>query len=133
MTGVALRATPATPGRLELFKQSQVATEDVPVVDRAPANIQDAPPAANPTGSHWHLVRLLMLVAALGHFNRVGMSVAGAERIIPQYHFEPAQMGLVYSAFLFCYTVAMLPGGWFIDRFGARAALAVFGFGSAIF
>jgi MFS transporter, ACS family, D-galactonate transporter len=95
--------------------------------------MQDAPSAGNPTGRHWHLVRLLMLVAALGHFNRVGMSVAGAERIIPQYHLEPAQMGLVYSAFLFCYTVAMLPGGWFIDRCGARAALAVFGFGSAIF
>jgi len=74
-----------------------------------------------------------MLVAAVGHFNRIGMSVAGAERIIPQYEIPPAQMGLVYSAFLFCYTLAMLPGGWFIDRFGARAALAVFGFGSAIF
>jgi MFS transporter, ACS family, D-galactonate transporter len=102
-------------------------------VDRAPATIKEASPAPDWPGRHWHLVRLLMLVAALGHFNRVGMSVAGAERIIPQYHLEPAQMGLVYSAFLFCYTVAMLPGGWFIDRFGARAALAVFGFGSAIF
>jgi MFS family permease len=74
-----------------------------------------------------------MLVAALGHFNRVGMSVAGAERIIPQYDLEPAQMGLVYSAFLFCYTLAMLPAGWFIDRYGARNTLVVFGFGSAIF
>lgn len=82
---------------------------------------------------HWQIVTLLMLVAAVGHFNRVGMSVAGAERIIPQYEIQPAKMGLVYSAFLLCYTLAMLPGGWFIDRFGARAALAVFGFGSAIF
>jgi len=74
-----------------------------------------------------------MLVAALGHFNRVGMSVAGAERIIPQYDLEPAQMGLVYSAFLGFYTLAMLPAGWFIDRYGARNTLVVFGFGSAIF
>jgi MFS family permease len=61
------------------------------------------------------------------------MSVAGAERIIPQYNLEPAQMGLVYSAFLLCYTLTMLPAGWFIDRCGARTALAVFCFGSAIF
>jgi MFS family permease len=74
-----------------------------------------------------------MLVAALGHFNRVGMSVAGAERIVPRYQIEPAQMGLVYSAFLFCYTLAMLPAGWFIDRYGARSTLVVFNFGSSIF
>jgi MFS family permease len=85
------------------------------------------------TGSHWKLVTLLMLVAALGHFNRVGMSVAGAERIVPQYDIEPAQMGLVYSAFLLCYTLAMLPAGWFIDRYGARSTLVVFGFASSIF
>lgn len=102
-------------------------------MDRTAANTSGASAAASLPNGHWHLVRLLMLIAALGHFNRVGISVAGAERIIPQYDLEPAQMGLVYSAFLFCYTLAMLPGGWFIDRFGARTAQAVFGFGSAIF
>jgi len=74
-----------------------------------------------------------MLVVGLGHFNRVGMSVAGTERIIPGYKLPPAQMGLVYSAFLLCYTLAMLPGGWLIDRWGARTALLLYGFGSAIF
>ena len=65
-------------------------------------------PVARPAAGHWQIVALLMLVAAVGHFNRVGMSVAGAERIIPQYNLEPAQMGLVSSAFLLCYTLAML-------------------------
>jgi MFS transporter, ACS family, D-galactonate transporter len=102
-------------------------------VDHASTTTQTTSPAARPESGYWKIVALLMLVAALGHFNRVGMSVAGAERIIPQYHLEPAQMGLVYSAFLFCYTLAMLPAGWFIDRYGARNALVVFGLGSAIF
>jgi MFS family permease len=79
------------------------------------------------------MVALLMLVVALGHFNRVGMAVAGNERILAQYQLDKTQMGLVYSAFLLCYTLAMLPGGWFIDRFGARAALMVLTFGSAVF
>ena len=45
-------------------------------------------------------VLLLMLVVACGHFNRVGIAVAGTERIIPGYGIDPAKMGLVYTAFL---------------------------------
>ncbi|MDR3635349.1 MAG: MFS transporter [Isosphaeraceae bacterium] len=78
-------------------------------------------------------VPLVMLVVACGHFNRIGISVAGTERIIPDYGISPENMGLIYSAFLLSYTLAMLPGGWFIDRFGARAALLLLGFGSTFF
>ena len=42
-------------------------------------------------------------------------------------------MGRVYTAFLVFYTLAMLPGGWFIDRFGPRLALLLLGFSSAVF
>jgi MFS transporter, ACS family, D-galactonate transporter len=85
-------------------------------------------------GASWGgTVILLMVVVATGHFNRIGISVAGAERIIPQYGITPKNMGLVYSAFLLFYTLAMLPGGWLVDRLGARAALVFLGFGSAIF
>ncbi|HXT60006.1 MAG TPA: MFS transporter [Pirellulales bacterium] len=91
------------------------------------------PGEAAPGHPYGRLVPLLMLVVALGHFNRVGMSVAGAERIISQYGLQPTQMGKVYSAFLLCYTLAMLPGGWLLDRFGPRRMLMTFGFGSALF
>ena len=64
--------------------------------------------------SYPRLVSLLMLVVAVGHFNRVGMSVAGA-RIIKENGIDETSMGMVYSAFLLFYTLAMLPGGWFID------------------
>jgi len=79
------------------------------------------------------IVALLMLMVALGHFNRVGISVAGAERIMPQYGLNPTEMGKVYSAFLLAYTLAMLPGGWLLDRFGPRRMLMAFAFGSAAF
>ena len=78
------------------------------------------------------LVCLLMLVAAFGHFNRISISVAGAERLISPDGIGATQMGMVYSAFLLCYTLAMLPGGWLIDRYGARAALAVLCAGSTV-
>ena len=78
-------------------------------------------------------VPLLMLVVATGQFNRISISVVGTDWIIPHYGVSEERMGLVYSAFLLLYTVAMLPGGWFIDRFGARPALVVLGFGSTVF
>jgi MFS transporter, ACS family, D-galactonate transporter len=99
---------------------------------QSPAAARPAP-SALPASSYWRIVVLLMLVVGTGHFNRVGMSVAGTERIIPQYQLPPAQMGLVYTAFLVCYTLAMLPCGWLIDRWGARNALLAYGFASAGF
>jgi MFS family permease len=75
----------------------------------------------------------MMLVVACGHFNRIGISVVGTERIIPVYGISPERMGLIYSAFLWSYTLAMLPGGWFLDRVGARVALLVMTFGSTVF
>ena len=45
----------------------------------------------------------------------------------------PTQMGWVYTAYLFTYTLAMSPGGWLNDRFGPTLGLLVVGVGSAIF
>src|SRR5579859_4623661 len=67
----------------------------------------------------WPIVALLMLVVATGHFNRVAISVAGAEHIIRDSAISETRMGWVYSAFLFFYTLAMVPAGWLIDRVGA--------------
>lgn len=88
-----------------------------------------------PTNVRWRVVALLMAYAALNHFNRVSMSVAGTERILVDYEggISETQMGMVYSAFLVAYTAAMTPGGWVIDRVGARLALVGMGFGSAAF
>jgi MFS family permease len=61
------------------------------------------------------------------------MAVAYDERIINQYSISDVAMGWVYSAFLIAYAIFMTPGGWFIDRLGARFALIVMGFGSAVF
>ena len=74
-----------------------------------------------------------MLVVACAHFNRVGISVVGTERIIKEYQFKPDAMGDVYSAFLWMYTLAMLPGGMLAARFGARRARMRLVFGSTVF
>ena len=79
-------------------------------------------------------VPLLMMVVATAHFNRISISVAGAERIVAEYGCFAGTDGFDLFVVSACSTrVAMLPGGWFIDRFGARTALLLLGFGSAIF
>lgn len=79
------------------------------------------------SGNRWWIVVLLMGYAALGHFNRVGISVAGDEMFIPKLGIPETRMGWVYTAFLIVYTIGMLPGGWLIDRIGSARALTLFG------
>lgn len=79
--------------------------------------------------TRWGAIAMLSGFTFLGHFNRVGMSVVGDERLIGTGGLTEVQMGLVYSSFLAIYTLLMLPGGWFIDRVGPAAALFWMGIG----
>lgn len=85
-----------------------------------------------PSRASWRIVALLMASVATSHFNRIAMSVAGTERIMPEYAIDEKTMGWVYSSYLLVYTLCMIPGGWFVDRCGARMALSTVGFGSAV-
>jgi ACS family D-galactonate transporter-like MFS transporter len=80
----------------------------------------------------WRVVLLLVAFAFLCHFNRLGMSVVGTERLIKGNIVSEPEMGAIYSSYLLIYTLAMIPGGWLIERFGPRAALGWMGFGSAL-
>lgn len=87
-----------------------------------------------------------MAASFLCLFNRVSISVAGAERLIksgvltdasdsdPETRKQQSEerMGMVYSAYLLVYTIFMLPGGWLIDRFGTRFALGAMGVGAGV-
>lgn len=95
-------------------------------------NPYETPQAAEAGGvsvrkDRWMIVILVMGFAALGHFNRVGISVAGDEVFIPQLGIGETAMGWVYTVFLIVYTTAMLPGGWLIDRIGSGRALTLYG------
>ncbi len=77
--------------------------------------------------ARWRIVLMLMGFAALGHFNRVGISVAGGEIFINEIGISEGDMGWVYTTFLIVYTTLMLPGGWLIDRIGSAKALTLLG------
>ncbi len=81
----------------------------------------------------WDILILLMAYSFMSWFNRVSMSVAGSEQIIPTDLLDKSQMGDIYSALVFAYALCMIPGGWLVDRFGPRTCLVFMGFGSAMF
>ena len=91
---------------------------------------QETPFVSN---NRWRIIALLMGYAAIGHFNRVGISVVGDEVFIPTLGITETRMGWVYTAFLIVYTIGMLPGGWLIDRIGSARALTLFGVGMGVF
>jgi MFS family permease len=80
-----------------------------------------------PNWSRWSIVLLLMALAGLAHFNRIAISVAGAEVFIGAGGISETRMGWVYTAFLIVYTLGMIPGGWLIDRIGPVRALTGLG------
>ena len=93
-----------------------------------------ASPVPQATRVRWIILAMLMGFTFLAHFNRISISVAGAERFTKEGGLSKEQMGTVYSAFLLVYTLGMLPGGWLIDRLGTRMALAgmAIGMGSCV-
>ena len=80
--------------------------------------------ASSPSSfDRWRIVVLLMGYAALAHFNREGLAVAGTEVFIKQLGISEVEMGWVYTSFGIVYTTLMLPGGWLVDRFGSARVL----------
>jgi sugar phosphate permease len=76
--------------------------------------------------SRWPLVVLLLTGMTLCYAQRGTLSVAAAF-MVPDLKISTATMGLMLSAFSWCYCVMQVPSGWIVDRFGVRLTYA-FGF-----
>ncbi|ONQ49129.1 MFS transporter, partial [Burkholderia cenocepacia] len=51
--------------------------------------------------------------------DRATMSIAGTG-VAHDLGLTPVQLGVVFSAFAWAYAIGQIPGGWLLDRFGAR-------------
>ncbi len=65
---------------------------------------------------------MLLLMITIGYIDRMNMSIAGPS-IAREFGLSPLTMGLMFSAFFWGYAATMIPGGWFIDRFGKNLVL----------
>jgi MFS family permease len=78
------------------------------------------------------VVLLMVLLSVMTYIDRIIITIAGPG-IMREFAVSETQMGTVYSAYLFSYTIMMIPGGWFTDAAGPRVSLGVMAFGSALF
>ena len=67
---------------------------------------------------------LLFVFSGIAYVDRVNMSVAG-KPIALELGLSPIALGYLFSSFLWAYVLMMLPGGRFIDRWGAHAVASV--------
>ena len=77
-----------------------------------------------------NIIALMASFSVMSYFDRIIISVAGPE-IMREFSLTETEMGAVYSAFLFGYTLTMIPGGRWADRLGPRLVVTLMGTGAA--
>jgi ACS family D-galactonate transporter-like MFS transporter len=70
-------------------------------------------PSSLLAGKRSYIVVFLFFNVAINYMDRVNLSVA-APTIAKQFHWDAAQMGWVFSAYIWTYAVCLLPCGWLI-------------------
>ncbi|MGI4860948.1 MAG: MFS transporter [Janthinobacterium lividum] len=83
-------------------------------------------PLARPRGRNvrWLIVAVITLLTLTNYLDRGNLSVA-APLIMQDLHISNTMMGVILSAFVWPYAVMNLPTGWAVDRFGAKALMAI--------
>ena len=79
----------------------------------------------SPESSHVRLrvAGMLFVTVAINYLDRSNMSVASIE-LARDLRLDPIHLGLIFSAFGWTYAFFQIPGGWLVDRIGARSMYA---------
>jgi D-galactonate transporter len=67
----------------------------------------------------YYILGLIFLVTVLNYADRATLSIAGTF-VAKDLGLTPAALGIVFSAFGWAYAIGQIPGGWLLDRFGAK-------------
>ena len=80
------------------------------------------------TNSRWYFVILIALGTTINYIDRVNFSVA-TPTLMKEFGLGTAEMGILMSAFFWSYTLAMLPSGYLLNKFGPKKVLGFAGVG----
>jgi ACS family glucarate transporter-like MFS transporter len=91
---------------------------------KTPPTMPKQASAAAYTGSLWNgkrgfIAAFLFFNMFINYMDRINLSVA-APIIAKQFKWDPAVMGIVFSAFMWTYMICLIPWGAVTDRFGTR-------------
>src|SRR6516225_2176137 len=90
----------------------------------ATANADSDYATSKPTKTRWTVLLLISFMYFITYFDRTNISVAAPE-ISKEFRLSGTAVGIVFSAFLWAYSIGQIPGGWFADRFGPRKVLLI--------
>lgn len=81
--------------------------------------LRGAASALRPTTVRYRMLGLLLVVTAINYLDRTILSVA-MPSIAAEYQLTGTQQGALLSAFSWAYVLCQVPGGWLLDRYGAK-------------
>lgn len=78
---------------------------------------------ATSSRARFGILAMLFVVTVLNYADRATVGVAGPV-LSKELGISSVQMGFIFSAFSWSYVAGQLPGGWLLDRFGAKKVYA---------
>ncbi|EJL35200.1 MFS transporter [Novosphingobium sp. AP12] len=84
-----------------------------------PPGIEGGAPAERPTRVRYLIIALVFIITSLNYADRSTFSIAGASASA-ELGLDAVQTGFILSAFAWAYSLAQIPGGALLDRFGTR-------------
>lgn len=79
---------------------------------------------ARKTNVRYMILSMLFAATAINYIDRAALGVA-APIMKDDLYLDAVSLGLVLSAFSWAYTFMQIPGGWLLDRFGARKVYGI--------
>lgn len=74
---------------------------------------------ARPTKRRYFTLLMIFITVVICYVDRANLAVASAH-IQEEFGITKTQMGYIFSAFAWTYTLFQIPGGWFLDRVGSK-------------
>ncbi|EXD91467.1 sugar (and other) transporter family protein [Acinetobacter baumannii 972082] len=74
---------------------------------------------AKHTKTRYYILAMIFLVTAFNYGDRATLSMA-ATPMSHELGIDSVTMGYIFSAFAWAYVIGQIPGGWLLDKFGAR-------------
>lgn len=76
------------------------------------------------TNVRYFILAIIFIVTTFNYVDRATLSIA-APVMRKELGFDAVTMGLAFSAFGWAYTSMQIPGGWILDKYGARVVYGV--------
>src|ERR1700735_4706378 len=82
------------------------------------------PSRAATTHVRYSILAVIIIAVSINYMDRANLSIA-APIVEKDLHISVVEMGLIFSAFSWTYAALQLPGGFVLERFGARLTFGV--------